>query len=59
MPDDGNYDAKSRDNTRKIEGVCGGELKNLGKGDTTTNSAIGKQQQDKKLTQADATATTP
>ena len=59
LPDDGNDEAQSRENTRKIEGVCVGQLKNLGKGDTTMNSAIGKQQQDKKVTQADATVTTP
>ena len=42
LPDDGGNEALSRDNTRKIEEVCGGQIKNLGKGDTLMASAIGK-----------------
>jgi len=42
LPDDGVDDSKSRENTKKIEDVCGEQIKNLGKGDIVMNSARGK-----------------
>ena len=48
LPDDGADEALSRDNTRKIEDVCGGQIKNLGKGDILMASAIGKQTGEKR-----------
>ena len=42
LPDDGRDSAVSNDNTRKIEDVCGNQLKNLGKGDIAMNGASGK-----------------
>jgi hypothetical protein len=45
LPDDGLNDAQSRDNTKKIEEVCGNQIKSLGKGDLAMNSASGKQKQ--------------
>jgi hypothetical protein len=42
LPDDGRDDQVSRENTRKIENVCGNQLKNLGKGDIAINAASGK-----------------
>lgn len=43
LPDDGRNEAQSRDNTRKIEEVCGNQIKKLGKGDIAMDSASGKQ----------------
>jgi hypothetical protein len=43
LPDDGRDEVLSKDNTRKIEDVCGGQIRNLGKGDNAMNSAAGKQ----------------
>ena len=48
LPDDGGDEALSRDNTRKIEDVCGGQIKHLGKGDTLIASAIGKHAGEKR-----------
>ncbi len=42
LPDDGRNESLSTDNTRKIEHVCGGKIRNLGKGDTAMNSDSGK-----------------
>ncbi|HVQ38330.1 MAG TPA: hypothetical protein VMS31_12400 [Pyrinomonadaceae bacterium] len=42
LPDDGMDDSQSRDNTRKIEDVCGEQIKGLGKGDIARNSVRGK-----------------
>ena len=47
LPDDARDEALSRDNTRKIENVCGNQIKNLGKGDTAINSASGKHVDEK------------
>lgn len=48
LPDDGGDEALSRDNTRKIEDVCGGQIKNLGKGDIAMASASGKHADEKR-----------
>lgn len=45
LPDDGTDDVQSRENTKKIEDVCGNQIKSLGKGDLAMNSASGKQKQ--------------
>lgn len=42
LPDDGVDESKSRENTKKIEDVCGEQIKNLGKGDIVMNSDKGK-----------------
>lgn len=42
LPDDGVDESKSRVNTKKIEDVCGEQIKNLGKGDLMMNSDKGK-----------------
>lgn len=42
LPDDGVDEWKSRENTGKIEDVCGQQIRNLGKGDTVRNSDKGK-----------------
>jgi hypothetical protein len=56
LPDDGGNDELSRENTRKIESVCGNQIKSLGKGDTVMNLASGKQKPlDEKLTAVDKT----
>jgi len=47
LPDDGGNEALSRDNTRKIEDVCGGQIKNLGKVDTVMLAASGKHEDEK------------
>jgi len=43
LPDDGRDAGLSRANTRKIENVCGDEIRNLGKGNIAPASVIGKQ----------------
>jgi hypothetical protein len=48
LPDDGRDEALSRDNTRKIEDVCGDEIRNLGKGDAAINSDSGKYKAEKR-----------
>ena len=48
LPDDGADEVLSRDNTRKIENVCGNQIKNLPKGDTAMNSASGKPANEKR-----------
>lgn len=48
LPDDGRDEVLSRDNTKKIEDVCGGQIKSLGKGDTVMNSAKGKYTEEKR-----------
>jgi hypothetical protein len=47
LPDDGQDDAVSRDNTRKIENVCGHQIRSL-KGDTVMNTDIGKHVDEKR-----------
>jgi len=42
LPDDGKDESQSRDNTKKIEDVCGEQIKNLSKGDLVMNSDKGK-----------------
>jgi hypothetical protein len=42
LPDDGTDLSKSQDNTRKVEDVCGEQIKSLGKGDIEMNSPKGK-----------------
>jgi len=42
LPDDGVDESKSRENTKKVEDVCGEQIKNLGKGDLLMNSDRGK-----------------
>jgi hypothetical protein len=42
LPDDGFDDSTSRENTKKVENVCGEQIKNLSKGDTVMNSTRGK-----------------
>ena len=42
LPDDGQNEELSRQNTKKIEDVCGDQIRNLGKGDNPMNSAKGK-----------------
>jgi hypothetical protein len=42
LPDDGADESISRDNTKKIEDVCGEQIQNLGKGDFVMNSTRGK-----------------
>lgn len=42
LPDDGRDDLISRSNTRKIEDICGTQLRNLGKGDMAMNATSGK-----------------
>jgi len=42
LSDDGADDSKSKDNTKKIEDVCGEQIRSLGKGDLVMNSARGK-----------------
>jgi hypothetical protein len=46
LPDDGNDQDLSRKNTRTVESVCGGEIRNLGKGDTVTIPVNGKASND-------------
>ena len=48
LPDDGVDDELSRNNTRKIESVCGAQIRNLGKGDIAMNSALGKHVDEKR-----------
>jgi len=48
LPDDGGDEALSTDNTRKIEAICGNQIKNLGKGDTVMPSASGKHADEKR-----------
>jgi hypothetical protein len=48
LRDDGRDEAVSRDNTKKIEDVCGNQIKNLGKGDNAMNLASGKQTDEKR-----------
>lgn len=48
LPDDGRSEALSRDNTKKIEDVCGDQIRNLGKGDMAINSASGKHVDEKR-----------
>ena len=48
MVDDGADEALSRDNTRKIEDVCGDQIRNLGKGDTVMLAASGKHADEKR-----------
>ena len=48
LPDDGQDQLQSRDNTKKIEDVCGEQIKNLGKGDTAINSPSGKHADEKR-----------
>lgn len=43
LPDDGGDSSLSRDNTKKIEDVCGDQIRNLGKGDRPASFASGKQ----------------
>jgi len=43
LPDDGLDADLSRSNTRKVENVCGDQIRNLGKGDTARNLVSGKQ----------------
>jgi len=53
LPDDGRDEMQSRDNTRKIQDVCGEQIRNLGKGDRTMNSTAGKKRPpDEELSQA-------
>jgi hypothetical protein len=47
LQDDGRDDAQSRENTKKIEDVCGKQIKNLGKGDNALNVALGKHTDEK------------
>jgi hypothetical protein len=42
LPDDGKDEMQSRDNTKKIEDVCGEQIRSLSKGDIVMNSARGK-----------------
>lgn len=42
LPDDGHDAELSRSNTRKIEDVCGRQIRNLGKGDRALNGVNGK-----------------
>jgi hypothetical protein len=42
LPDDGVDESKSRENTKKIEDVCGEQIRTMSKGDTVMNSARGK-----------------
>jgi hypothetical protein len=42
LPDDGVDESKSRENTKKIEDVCGEQIKNLSKSDLVMNSDRGK-----------------
>lgn len=48
LPDDGRDEGLSRDNTKKIEDVCGDQIRNLGKGDIANNSASGKHVDEKR-----------
>ena len=48
LPDDGGNEALSRDNSLKIEKVCGDEIKNLGNGEALRNLAL-RNQADEKL----------
>lgn len=43
LPDDGRDVELSRSNTRKVEDVCGGQIRSLRKGDTAVISVSGKQ----------------
>lgn len=47
LPDDGHDADLSRSNTRRIEDVCGREIRNLGKVDTALNSVNGKVQDER------------
>jgi hypothetical protein len=47
LPDDGRDVELSRKNTRKIENVCGDQIRNIGKGDTATGTLRGKLQDEK------------
>jgi hypothetical protein len=49
LPDDGLDDGQSRDNTKKVEDVCGEQIRNLGKGDRVMNSTGGKHADEKRL----------
>ena len=48
LADDGADEALSRDNTRKIEDVCGNQIRNLGKVDTVMLAASGKHADEKR-----------
>jgi hypothetical protein len=47
LQDDGRDDVVSRNNTKKIEDVCGNQIKNLSKGDNAMSVASGKQTDEK------------
>ncbi len=47
LPDDGRDEGLSRRNTKKIEEVCGDQIRNMGKADTVTDSVSGKQLDEK------------
>jgi hypothetical protein len=47
LPDDGVDESQSRENTKKIEDVCGEQIKNFSKGDLVMNSDKGKFVADK------------
>lgn len=47
LPDDGADDSRSRENTKKIEDVCGQQIQNLSKGDIVMNSPRGKAESEK------------
>ena len=48
LADDGGDESLSRDNTRKVEDVCGGQIRNLGKVDTVMLAASGKHADEKR-----------
>jgi hypothetical protein len=48
LPDDGRDERVSRENTKKVEDVCGNQIKNLSKGDNAMNLASGKQTNEKR-----------
>ena len=56
LPDDGRDEGLSRDNTKKIEDVCGEQIRNLGKGDIANNSASGKHVDEKRDEQPNVAA---
>lgn len=51
LPDDGRDAELSRSNTRKVEDVCGDQIRNMGKGDTVVDPVEGKQQEEQTTSQ--------
>lgn len=59
LPDDGGDAGKSRDNSSKIEDVCGGQIKSLNKAETKNHLANQKRSEEKVAVAVEAPASQP